>query len=84
MRERMHTARLVTACRIEAAQDRRSLPRSNDQAIGNSLGGSNEYTRVLYRHRGLRLVPHHYRNDGSRGVVSMPPRRTADVALTFT
>jgi hypothetical protein len=71
MRGRMLTARPVTACRIEAAQDRRSLPRSGDQAIGNGLGGSDEYTRMLYCHGGLRLVPDHYRINGRWGVVSM-------------
>ena len=71
MRGRTHNARPVAARRIEAARDRRFLPRSSDQAVGNSLGGSNECTRVLYRHGGLRLVPDHYRIDGRWGVVSV-------------
>lgn len=70
MRGRTHIARPFTACRIEVARDRRSLPRSSDQAIGNSLGVSNEYTRMLYRRGSLRLVPDHYWINGRRGVVS--------------
>jgi hypothetical protein len=49
------------------------------------LGGSNEYSRVLYRHGGLRLVPDHYRIDGRWGVVSMidSAGRTEALASTF-
>jgi len=69
MRGRTHNARPVAACRIEAARDRRTLPRSSDQAIGGSLGASDEYTRMLYCHGGLRLVPDHHRNDGCWSLV---------------
>ena len=77
MRGRTHNARPVAACRIEAARDRRTLPRSSDQAIGGSLGASDEYTRMLYCHGGLRLVPDHYRIDGRWSVVSMTDCRAA-------
>ena len=77
MRGRTHIARPVSACRIEVARNRRSLPRSSDQAIGNSLGVNNEYARMLYRRGGLRLVPDHYWINGRWGVVSMTDCRAA-------
>lgn len=55
---------------LKRQQDRRSLPRGRDQAIGNNLGVSDEYTRMLYCRGGLRLMPDHYWINGGWGVVN--------------
>lgn len=83
MGSRRHIARPATSCRVEAARHG-DLPRSSDQATGNSLGVSNEYTRVLYRHRDLHLVPDHRQLDGRRGVVGRSPCLFTDMVPIST